>query len=363
MSPGEPVKKIIVHTSAKNEGDLVESFCRHSLTFCDAVLLNTGAQEDDTQTIIDAMIAEGLPIIPYSFTPPAGGNYDLHMRHWIDDAFTARNADLLLHLDPDEFLFHVEGKNPREELERLAENEYHQFPWRSYVYAKDPDDDAAFLPSFFTEYRTGDPFYAKTCISRYLFERFRPLLGPGHHSLRYTVNQDQARHISERISDRLAIGHFPIRSLTQTMIKIMSGMVAKWAARLGPQDAGYQWDAIYELITRNRGLTPELVRECSLFYSVISPEERGKIGIAAGSLPVDYYPEAMRLKYTRYGRGDRDYIVLHAVMSRAAFHFERVHQQSDAKLSALTAELGRVTHAVRSWAHRRPTARNESADS
>jgi len=56
------MKKIFVVLATKNESDIIESYCRYNLTFCDGMIIYERQSSDNTNEIIRKLIAEGLPI-------------------------------------------------------------------------------------------------------------------------------------------------------------------------------------------------------------------------------------------------------------------------------------------------------------
>ena len=57
------MKKIIATANVLNESDIIESFCRYTLTYCDALLISErNRSEDNTREIIEKLIDEGLPV-------------------------------------------------------------------------------------------------------------------------------------------------------------------------------------------------------------------------------------------------------------------------------------------------------------
>jgi len=54
------MKKIYAVSMVKNESDIIESFCRYTLTFCDSMIIFDDESTDDTVSIINALIREGL---------------------------------------------------------------------------------------------------------------------------------------------------------------------------------------------------------------------------------------------------------------------------------------------------------------
>ena len=146
------MKKIFVITNVKNESDIIESFCRYNLTYCDGMLIyENNRSTDNTREIIQNLIDEGLPVF---FADDVEVVRYVAAKNAIAKlAMDEYGADLVIPLDGDEFLTHADGDNPRETLEVLDESIEYHVQWRTYVYENDPDIDLGFLPNNFKNYR------------------------------------------------------------------------------------------------------------------------------------------------------------------------------------------------------------------
>jgi hypothetical protein len=148
------MKKIIAVTPVRDESDIIESFCRYNLTYCDGMMIYERGSTDNTNEIIRKLIAEGLPIYlednPDVVFDTGNGSVKNPMAY---RAINEYGADLVIPLDADEFLYHTDGINPRETLEALREDVEYQALWRTYVYEKEPDIELGFMPNNFTHYR------------------------------------------------------------------------------------------------------------------------------------------------------------------------------------------------------------------
>lgn len=298
-------KKIVAITSPRYEADIIESWCRHTLTFCDAIILLDYFNIDRTLDIVQELINEGLPIFLHDTAgakllegaAPVVASSVLVSRFkramWF--AFNSYGSDLALHLDPDEFLYHIDGINPREALEELPEDAEFIFEWVNYIYEAEPKDDTLFMPAMFTEkWSCPELKYYKTSCSKQIFKACRPALTGGRHRLAYP---DDVQTPPCVISDKLKIAHFPLRSTVQTLTKNLTGRIHNVLHKL-PAVIGVQFNDICKNILDKGGITPEQVREFSLNYAV--PEHlRSSLLIEAQPFPAAYY-EWPKLHYTQY---------------------------------------------------------------
>lgn len=311
--------RIVVMTSPWNEDDLIESFCRHTRTFCDYLLVWQQPQSDRTLEILNLLTQDDPNIVLLSKNMTHTDEEIYASR--LQAAFDVYNADLLLYLDPDEFLFSSSGKNPRIELEKLDPATQYLFQWQTFIYNKDPDDDSRFLPDFFKEFRTGDPkpFY-KTCMSRLLWRDFGARFALGNHSLTFT----SATTPDSLVYPKLQIGHYPLRSTLQTTAKILTGKMALMAKGFSA-DTGFQWSDLYGLIKHNGILPPEIIRKFSIYYAV-RPNCKKYISVTAGSMPIYYYKKPS-LKYTMYTKNDPYLYIIQSLLEK----FELIVQQNNKK--------------------------------
>jgi len=137
------------------------------------------------------------------------------------------DADLIVPLDADEFLYHIDGKNPREVLEELKEYIEYQIPWRTYVYEKEPDIELGFMPNNFTHYRNPSlDCYCKTLVSKLLIKEKLADFAAGCHSLKYPKEYQGPVNIEK--PTKLVYAHFPLRSKAQLMNKVIPNWIYKW---------------------------------------------------------------------------------------------------------------------------------------
>ena len=338
--------KIIATCIPKYESDLIESNCRYMLTFCDAILLFDNYNIDNTMDIVQSMIKEGLNIIVFQPSLSKGGDFIDAREHIIEEmvnaAFQAYGADLVFIFDPDEFLFHVDGHNPRGELENLAEDCEYRFQWRNYIYQNDPVDNTGFLPAFFSEYQiTPYPFY-KTALSKYLFNRYSPSFETGNHALAFS-NPSERGKIPMIKSEKLHLAHFPLRSKMQTMTKILTGKIQLWGLNYPPDNlVGFHLSDIYDNIMNTGMISESDVRQYSLYYAV-QEEYHSTITSAAGGMPITHCAGDVRLKYTNYDANEAQRLFLLFLMDRVKKIIQGVHDQNDEKISLLKKEIESLT--------------------
>lgn len=217
--------RIVTTTTVRNECDIVESFCRYTLTLSDMLIINDNSSKDNTVEIISHLIDEGLPIVLLQDIPYNPNTQYLINNYLLQIAIEEYAADIVLSIDVDEFLVTYNGENPRaiiESLDPLVEN---LIPWRTYIRTHDADDNNTFLPNSFTAHRQEEiqQFY-KTIISRKMFSQYGCVLSIGAHNIKYP---DETKRLPTHIVPRLLYAHYPIRNSYQAMQKTVQAIRAQ----------------------------------------------------------------------------------------------------------------------------------------
>lgn len=237
----------------KNEGDIIESFVRHTLTFADMLIVSDHMSTDDTYEILLKLQADGLPIVLHRVYQFAQVQAEISnkMAH---EAIDSYGADLVLLLDADEFLLTQDAENScRDLLEMLS-----------------PEGIYTLLPLLQCEPMHPD-------VNRDVFLLNRPLKAERQlQMLRRMIiggkNPDFAADKSyivqgnhdvvcrdsgfsaetAHIKDRLYIAHFPWRSREQYQGKIMVSWPAN-AARYGRYTPyATHWKAAFDEVAGGR---------------------------------------------------------------------------------------------------------------
>ena len=356
------MKRIFVNVNMRNESDIVESFCRYNLTFCDGMFIYERASSDNTNEIIRKLIAEGFPIHLEDDPNVVFGSFEVDL--YGDMACKAINeygADLVVHLDTDEFLYHTDGINPREALESLREDVEYQIPWRTYVYEKEPDIDLGFLPNNFTHYRNPAlECHNKAIASKYLIEKKQAKFAPSAtHSLTYP--HEYRGSVEIKSPSKLVYAHFPLRSKAQLMNKVVPNWIYYWKKPLPVWEGeafqyGLMWD---ELKEKGEISHDSIVQHC-IKYGVpddhlakLMPEIENSLTIE-GQMDVSFCSEKLGLRYTDYSEMDRTFLratlteVESAVMSLPKREWEtiRLYKELQNENNALTQQNNALTQEI-----------------
>jgi len=312
------MKKIFIISRAKNESDIIESFCRYNLLYCDGMIINDNKSDDNTLEILLKLMNEGLPI---HLTQEASQMKKASM------AIDEYGADLVIPLDADEFLYQIDGINPRDALEELKEDIEYQAIWRTYVYENEPDIKLGFMPNNFSNYRNSrmenpDIYtrHKKTITSKYLIKEIQAKYVSGAHFLEYP--EEYKDSIKTEIHQKLVFAHFPIRSKNQVMKK----GVLNWINRNSVENCmprymldAFQLGILFNEIKLSGELSNKKMKQYSVEYAmqldsntkneirITNREELDKLKKELGNnilinskMDIKYCNEKLKLHYTDY---------------------------------------------------------------
>ena len=296
------LKKIFVVGQVKNESDIIESYCRYNLLFSDGMLLYDNNSCDNTRDIIQKLIKEGLPIY---FADDIWHFYKTmpYMRDKLTwRAIDKYGATYVINLDADEFLYHVDGINPRETLEALDEQVEYHVPWRTFIYENEPEIGKGFMPNNFVKHR--DPkleHFGKTIICKTLIKERKAKIAPGAHMLIYP--DEFRKKTAVKKPEKLVCAHFPLRSKAQLLYKAIPGWIT--LARLpfplrGGRDVQYL--QMWEDIKTKGEVARELIAHHCVGYGIPSCNlsELEGCGTIDSPLDISFCQDKLELKYTNY---------------------------------------------------------------
>jgi hypothetical protein len=341
------MKKIFVVSHVKDEADIIESFLRYNLCYSDGIIINEGNRSSDkTIEIIDKLIEEGLPI--HRFDDIDGGR-DLHVdkndyggiydkakhtlaRHAVD----CFGADLVLALDADEFLYHIDGINPRDALEAMDEDIEYRLNWRSYIYQHEPEASKGFMPDNYTNYRNpalepGKGSFAGTAlISKKLMLEKDAYLSSGAHNLVYPPRHWNT--VGLYYHSKLVCAHYPIRSKAQVMLmSVPRWMKVQQTTLVSIREKNDKWPQgmVFNELRDTGDISHDSIFKFSLEYGIqivethISTEEleaiKKELGenlTIYGPMDVSFCEDKLILKYTASLPGDDRKVFLRAVLGQ-----------------------------------------------
>jgi Glycosyl transferase family 2 len=292
--------KVLGAAMLRNEADVVESFVRHNLSLLDALVVVDHGSSDGTSEILDALVAEGLPL-EVERDPSVGYLQSEIMTRTVRHALTHHGADFVFALDGDEFL-----KAPRRELlddvlATLPQGLHAAMQWQTYVPDFDEDDAAASRPTAaasrpsvlararrrLAQERHG---LHKVIVGRAFIDTRGAVLAVGNHvvlpSAGHSTAQQPVKHA--RISaEVVALAHLPVRSARQLTNKIVIGWLAHCVARRSNADLAFHWRELYQELADGRAPSAERLRTIAANYGLpmtswIAP---GEIALIDDPLP------------------------------------------------------------------------------
>src|ERR1700732_4975458 len=116
----------------RNEADVVESFVRHNLALLDGLLVVDHGSSDGASEILDALVAEGLPL-EVERDASVGYLQSEIMTRTVRNAFTRHGADFVFALDGDEFLRIARRDLLDGVLATLPHGLHAAMQWQTYV--------------------------------------------------------------------------------------------------------------------------------------------------------------------------------------------------------------------------------------
>jgi len=301
------MKKIFAVTQVQNGADIIESLCRYYCSFCDGFIVTNNFSTDNTQTILDSLIKEGLPVyLTNIYNKP---------REQFVFAVNKYQADIVLPADADEFLICAGGGSPRPVLESLDEKIEYHIPCRNFTCPKDLNDNSIFYPSYTNKYSKFS--YYKTAISRFLLINKSAVPDPGRHYFMYINYEPEIKKIKT-----LYYNHYPIRNLNQFLLKIIIG----WAGYLTyPYHDGsihynetWQWKSFYDEIKKYGTISHEKLEK----YCTYSGDSLDESENELFEMPFDtsFCADKIKLKYTNYSADSSNERFLQMLTTQLEYH-------------------------------------------
>ncbi len=263
--------KIASITTIKNEADIIESFIRYHLKIVDFMLILDNGSTDDTNYILEELIAEGLPIkviidTDKYFEPLE--KYNFLLKKVIEEY----DADIICPIDADEFITTREG-NPREYIEKIPNDAYYTVERVSYVPTEEDDEEDLFVPRRIQYIR--DPsleMNGKVITTKELYEKYNAGLSMGNH--RVTVEKKDKSKVTNIKDNGLILAHFPLRSIKQTMSKILTNYPNSLARKVVKSNISYHYIIMFNKIKETGSLDMEDVTEFATQYALKHNKDR-----------------------------------------------------------------------------------------
>lgn len=285
--------KLISITTIKNEADIIESFIRYHAKIFDLMIILNNGSTDDSEDILNQLISEGLPVVTLMdtdkyFEPKIKYNFLLNK------AFKEYGADIVCPLDADEFLTSTE-RHPRELLENLPEKSYFTVKWKTYIPTEHDDENISFVPSRIKYIRDEDiEHLGKVVVSKELFENYGVGLSIGNHNLE--VNNEFKKEITNIKDSKLRIAHFPLRTVNQTMAKVLTNYPNSLSRTVVNKNTSYHYVVMFNKIKSMGQLEMSDVTQFAKNYSLRQNKGRTE---EFEEMEINIYEDPMDLSFCK----------------------------------------------------------------
>lgn len=251
----------VCFTMVKNEEDIIESFVRHTLNTVDHLFIADNLSTDGTSSILQALVAEGLPLtVTVDAEQALLQNVKMtamYRKYAKEDKF-----DFAFFLDADEFL-ELDKEIMHSVYSSVGPARAFYIPRINYLYTGEPTPGVP--QSIFQSMTTLDTVQMtpKSMIFHDDAGSRQFNIGNGNHYVRDAANGSAV--ISEEQPEHFAsMLHFPIRSINQYLSKSLLGWLALQLRQAGANEAkqaiGSHWRTQYRLILKeNADITEELL--------------------------------------------------------------------------------------------------------
>lgn len=294
--------RIATVTLTRNDADLLETFVRYHARFVDHMVIMTHRCMDNTQEILDKLVAEGLPIEVVDYVASDGETSNCRIFesgrtvHRIEALFSRTLVDVAQRLDPDWILpidvdeFLTAGKRSvRDVFAEMSPDEVNLVGWRNYIPM--PTDDAsepnALRRIVHHRVTTEDPKFSKAFVPRRV--ALRP--GVGFSGGNHRVIDIESGEVFPGVPNQLLqLAHYPVRSEAQLRVKILAGHFAVISNPVRGFD-GFHWRSLYPRCRDLRAISREELRDIALEYAWIEEDVPVPPPVVA---PLEFEPFPLR---------------------------------------------------------------------
>lgn len=211
------MKKIISVSQTYNHSDIIESFCRYTLTFCDLLIILDKGSNDGSVQVVEKLIREGLSIklLPSEPTLTDNQRWDVLISFAKTDI---RISSIIMELPPDAFLYSKSKRSIKTILNKLPLRKHVSIKGHVMLPLNQPILGSSFLPLYFQQACPQEYDVTTICFQ---VAQCRNLIFSSRLALLTSYEND---FVSET-SDELALALFPIRSPRQIMVQ----GITQWA--------------------------------------------------------------------------------------------------------------------------------------
>ncbi len=291
------MRKIAGLAMVRNEADIIETFVRYNLKFLDEMIIVLHSPLDDTPRIVEQLRAEGLPIV-IEHNHELGFSKAEWMNKVARDVLAAKRADFLFMLDADEFIKSPSKAYLNEAINSIPVGATAALRWESYV--PTPDDAGVERNAIKRiQYRCAkesNPICKVTVCKRFADDASLTI-ADGNHAVLCAQGSSQ-RPVTHAAFRGLSLAHFPVRSESQLVSKVLIGVWSRWLEK-GSVDKSMNisnhWLQFYRDLMNDAHISSERLRDIALDYQCAQQRSGDAVDtrLIHDPLPVDF-----ELKYT-----------------------------------------------------------------
>lgn len=255
-------KSIYTISSVKDEADIIESLVRYTLNFVDGMVISDNKSTDNTLSILKQLKSEGLNIDIIEDQKVEYKELE-KKKELLDYVMKTYSPDWVLCLDADEFLFNIDYTNPRDSILSLNPLEENRILWRTFVLNGDEKKEEGFIPKkiLYRRDESCEEFF-KTVISKELYEK-GCLFNLGAHTLRHSAFVPEVHNCKD-----LFLGHYPVRSVNQLTVRIISGTLNVLSQESRESGRSFHKFEILDTIIQNGCIDKKTLHKESLYYAM-----------------------------------------------------------------------------------------------
>ena len=283
--------KIVAIATARNEADIIEAFVRHTAACCHQVIILDHGSTDETPDILGKLADEGLNLHVVT-DPTLGSMQPLHMNRLMKLAINEHGADWVVSLDTDEF---IQGDLAAALARAQAQGEPKCLKIRSRNYFVHPSNDPSVINPVqrLTHWdkneavRPVKPSGYKVMVPAGLARLEGAQIEKGNH--RFGLDGFEAPF---EIVSEIWLGHFSLRSPTQSAIRLAARTLQKHRKAGGRTDPSAHYDEPYRQLRESYSRFNEEFPKSRLTYGAPLPKDEEPIHnpIVYRGAPLQYTP-------------------------------------------------------------------------
>lgn len=253
------MKKVYAFTLVKDEDDIIEDFIRYNSSVVDVFFIYDNGSSDNTLRIIEKLKQENYKIELFrgsvEFDQIELSNYLVKQ---ICESKKYLAPDFIIGLDCDEFFIATGDRTVTEVIDSLSIDKNYTIDWRLYI-LEQMENDGRFFPEQTSSYRKAKREVTKVLVPFATIDDDFIYLD-GNHS----VSEGQA--VATVSVEELKIAHYPIRSKTQYLKKMMYGYINRVLSKSYVKGRSAQIERGFYYIKSKGKLTLEYLQDACLRY-------------------------------------------------------------------------------------------------